>query len=63
MGIPDRTVQPLDDDSDVYQTIESDCRKLAMSDMDLWCVFQLGMVAYKEFRLIGGKFPHDQTEA
>lgn len=61
MGIPDRTVQPLDDDSDVYQTIESECRKLAMSDMDLWCAWKLGLAAYEQLRKLGGKFPHDQT--
>lgn len=61
MGIPDRTVQPMSDEIDVYEAIDNDARKEGMDDMEVFCAWQLGMAAYKQMRELGGKLPSDPS--
>jgi hypothetical protein len=59
MGIPDNTVQKLDDDPDVFMTIDAEARKNQMSDMDVWVAWKLGVAAYMQMRVLGATLPHD----
>lgn len=61
MGIPERTVEPLNYADDVYQSIDTEAIKRGMCDMDVWCAWRLGLAAYDQLRNLGGVLPHDQT--
>ncbi len=62
MGVPENTVQDVSYDC-VYESIETDASKHQLSDTDVWCAWKTGLAAYMETRKLGGKFPHDPTEA
>jgi hypothetical protein len=61
MGIPDNTMQKIDDDSDVYMTIDQEAQKHQMSDMDVWVAWKLGVAAYMQMRVLGANLPHDSV--
>lgn len=53
---------PGADDDDVYMTIDTEAKKLGLSDMDVWCAWKLGLAAYQKVRDLGARFPHDSQQ-
>jgi hypothetical protein len=54
-------MQKIDDDSDVYMTIDQEAQKHQMSDMDVWVAWKLGVAAYMQMRVLGANLPHDSV--